>query len=43
MEWSTDFKNDYDDFEVYMQYRYVFLSTTGRYYAKMTHCLYKQC
>ena len=35
MEWSTDTKNDYDDYEVYIEYRYVFVSLTGRNHAKM--------
>ena len=42
MEWSTDFKNGYGNLEVYMEYGYVFLSTTGRNHAKKAHCLLKQ-
>ena len=30
MEWSTNTKNGYDDLEVYIEYEYVFVSTTGR-------------
>ena len=29
-EWSTDTKTGYDDLEVYMEYGYVFVSSTGR-------------
>ena len=35
MEWSTDTKTGYDDLEVYMEYGYVFVSTTGRNHDKM--------
>ena len=35
MEWSTDTKTGYDDLEVYMEYGYVFVSTTGRNHIKM--------
>ena len=35
MEWSTDTKSGYDDLEVYMEYGYVFVSTTGRNHVKM--------
>ena len=35
MEWSTDTKNGYDGLEVYMEYRYVFVSSTDRNHAKM--------
>ena len=41
MEWSTDTNNGYDDLEVYMEYGYVFVSTTGRNYAKMAYCPFK--
>ena len=34
MERSTDTKNDYDDLEVYMEYRYVFVSTSGKNHDK---------
>ena len=30
MEWSTDTKTGYDDLEVYMEYGYVFVCSTGR-------------
>ena len=40
MEFSTDFKTGYDDLEVYMEYRYVFVSTTARNHAKMAYCLF---
>ena len=42
MEWSTDTKNGYDDLEVYLEYGYVFVSTTGRNHAKMAYCLFTQ-
>ena len=35
MEWSTDTKTGYDDLEVYMEYGYVFVSSTGRNDVKM--------
>ena len=35
MEWSTDIKTGYDDLEVYMEYEYVFVSSTGRNDIKM--------
>ena len=35
MEWSTDTKAGYDDLEVYMEYGYVFVSSTGRNDVKM--------
>ena len=35
MEWSTDTKTGYDDLEVYMEYGYVFFSSTGRNNVKM--------
>ena len=35
MEWSTDTKIGYDDLKVYMEYGYVFVSSTGRNYVKM--------
>ena len=35
MEWSTDTKNGYDNLEVYMEYGYVSVSSTGRNHAKM--------
>ena len=35
MEWSTDTKTGYDDLEVYMEYGYVFVSSTGRNNVKM--------
>ena len=43
MEWSTDTKNGYDDLEVYMEYGYVFMSSTGRNHAKMAYRLFKHC
>ena len=42
MEWGTDAKNGYDDLEVYMEYRYVFVSSTGRSDAKMVYSLFKK-
>ena len=30
MEWITDTKTGYDDLEVYMEYGYVLVSSTGR-------------
>ena len=35
MEWSTDTKTGYDDLEVYMEYGYVFVSSTGRNHVRM--------
>ena len=35
IEWSTDTKNGHGDLEVYMEYGYVFVSSTGRNHAKM--------
>ena len=35
MDWSTDTKDGYDDLEVYMEYKFVFVSSTGRNHAKM--------
>ena len=35
MERSTDSKSGYDDLEVYMEYGYVFVSSTGRNNVKM--------
>ena len=35
MEWSTDTKTGYDDLEVYMEYGYVFVSSTGRNHVKI--------
>ena len=35
MEWSTDTKTGFDDLEVYMEYVYVFVSSTGRNHVKM--------
>ena len=35
MGWSTDTKTGYDDLEVYMEYGYVFVSSTGRDDVKM--------
>ena len=35
MQWSTDTKIGYDDLEVYMEYRYVFVSSTDRNHVKM--------
>ena len=42
MEWITDTKNVYDDFEVYNEYGYVFVSSTGRNHAKMAYSVFKQ-
>ena len=41
MEWSIDTKNCYDNLEVYMEYGYVFVSSTGRNHAKMATFSYK--
>ena len=35
MEWSYDTTNGYDDSEVYMEYGYVFVSSTGRNHSKI--------
>ena len=35
MEWSTDTKTGYDDLQVYMEYGYVLISSTGRNNVKM--------
>ena len=35
LEWRTDTKNGYEDKEVYIEYRYVLVSSTGRNHAKM--------
>ena len=35
MEWSTDTKTGYDDLEVYIEYIYVFVSSTVRNHVKM--------
>ena len=40
MEWSTNTKNGSDDLDVYMEYRYVFVSSTGRNLAKMSYNLF---
>ena len=42
MEWSTDTKSGYDDLEVYMEYGYVFVSTTGRNHFKMAAFSFKK-
>ena len=39
--WTTDTKNSFDDLEVYMEYGYVFVSSTGRNHAKMAYSLFK--
>ena len=41
MEWRTNTKTGYDDLEVYMEYGYVFVSSTGRNHAKMAYSLFK--
>ena len=41
MEWSTDTKNGYGDLEIYMEYGYVAVSTTGRNQDKMAYSLFK--
>ena len=41
MEWSTDTKTGYDDLEVYMEYGYVFVSSTGRNHVKMAAFSFK--
>ena len=40
MVWSTEIKNVYDDLEVYTEYPYVFVSTTGRNHTEMAYSLY---
>ena len=35
IEWSTDTKTGYDDLEVYMEYGYVFVSSTVRNHVNM--------
>ena len=39
IEWSNDAKNGYDDLEVYMEYGYVCVSTTGGNHANMAYRL----
>ena len=39
MEWRTDFRNSYGEFEIYMEYGYDFVSTTGRNHARVAYCL----
>ena len=41
MEWSTDTKTGYDELEVYMEYGYVFVSSTGRNNVKMAAFSFK--
>ena len=41
MEWSSDTKIGYDDLEVYTEYRYVFVSSTGRNHVKMAAFSFK--
>ena len=41
MEWSTDTKTGYDDLEVYMEYGYVLVSSTGRNNVKMAAFSFK--
>ena len=41
MEWSADTKTSYDDLEVYMEYGYVFVNSTGRNHAKMAAFSFK--
>ena len=41
MEWSTDTKTGCDDLEVYMEYGYVFVSSTGRNNVKMAASSFK--
>ena len=41
MEWSTDTKTGYDDLEVYMEYGYVFVSSTCRNNVKMAAFSFK--
>ena len=41
MEWSTDTKTGYNDLEVYMEYGYVFVSSTGRNNVKMAAFSFK--
>ena len=40
MELSTDTKTGYDDLEVYMEYGYVFVSSTGRNHVQMAFHLF---
>ena len=42
MEWITDTKTGYDDLEVYMEYGYVFVSSTGRNDVKMAVFSFKK-
>ena len=41
MEWSSDTKNGNDDLEVYMEYGYVFVSSTSRNHVKMATFSFK--
>ena len=41
MEWSTGTKTGYDDLEVYMEYGYVFVSSTGKNHVKMAAFSFK--
>ena len=41
MEWSTDTKIGYDDLEVYIEYGYVFVTSTGRNHVKMAAFSFK--
>ena len=41
MQWSTDTKTGYDDLEVYMEYGYVFVSSTGRNNVEMAAFSFK--
>ena len=41
MKWSTDTMTGYDDLEVYMEYGYVFVSSTGRNDVKMVAFSFK--
>ena len=41
MEWSTDTETGCDDLEVYMEYGYVFVSSTGRNDVKMAAFSFK--
>ena len=41
MEWGTDTKTGYDDLEIYMEYGYVFVSSTGRNHVKMVAFSFK--
>ena len=42
MEWSTDTDIGYDDLDVYMEYGYVFVSSTGRNDVKMAAFSFKK-